>query len=191
MRAGPLIRLAGGMPDREDGDERGKGRERRRHQHERAAASRHADQNDRGRKSPLPEGRMLGDHLVFPILLTKDLNVSRAFYHGTLGLEVAREDPDRIMFRCGGGSLLALSLSTTGTRDAQTQIAWRVPDLKAELADLRRRGVKIEEYDAPDPKTTDGIADMGFAWAAWFIDPSQNVLGIIQPKVSGVSEVSG
>jgi len=108
---------------------------------------------------------MLGDHLVFPILLTKDLNVSRAFYHDTLGLEVAREGADRIMFRCGAGSLLTLSLST-----------------KAELADLRARGVRIQEYDAPDPKTTDGIADMGFAWAAWFVDPSNNVLGIIQPK---------
>ena len=40
----------------------------------------------------------------------------------------------------------------------------------------------IEEYDAPDPKTVDGIADMGFAWAAWIIDPHRNVLGIIQPK---------
>ena len=128
---------------------------------------------------------MLGDHLVFPILLTKDLSLSRAFYHDRLGLEVAREDADRVMFRCGSGSLLALSLSTTGTADIQTQAAWRVPDLKAELADLRARGVRIEEYDAPDPKTTDGVADMGFAWAAWFLDPSGNVLGVIQPK--GVS----
>ena len=69
---------------------------------------------------------MLGDHLVFPILLTKDLEVSRAFYHGTLGLEVAREGADRIMFRCGGGSLLTLSLSTTGTADTQTQAAQRI-----------------------------------------------------------------
>jgi catechol 2,3-dioxygenase-like lactoylglutathione lyase family enzyme len=125
---------------------------------------------------------MLGDHPVFPIVLSTDLAVSRAFYHDTLGLEVAREDPDRIMFKCGGGSLLAVSHSTTGTRDTQTQLAWRVPDLRAELADLRARGVPIQEYDAPDPKTVDGIADMGFAWAAWIVDPHHNVLGIIEPK---------
>src|SRR5438552_10770405 len=128
---------------------------------------------------------MLGDHLVFPIVLSTDLAVSRAFYEGVLGLEVAREDPDRIMFRCGAGSLLAVSLSTVGTNDTQTQLAWRVPDLKAELADLRARGVPIQEYDLPDPKTEDGIADMGFAWAAWIIDPSRNVLGIMQPKHPG------
>ena len=49
-------------------------------------------------------------------------------------------------------------------------------------ADLRARGVRIEEYTAPDPVTTDGVADMGHSWAAWFIDPSGNVLAIVQPK---------
>jgi len=127
---------------------------------------------------------MLGDHLVFPILLSTDLAVSRAFYHDTLGLDIVREDDERIMFRCGGGSLLTVSLSTTGTADTQTQVAWRVPDLAVELADLRARGVRIEEYDASDPKTENGIADMGFAWAAWFLDPSRNVLSIIQPKTA-------
>jgi catechol 2,3-dioxygenase-like lactoylglutathione lyase family enzyme len=128
---------------------------------------------------------MLGDHLVFPILLSMDLAASRAFYHDTLGLDIVREDDERIMFRCGGGSLLTVTLSTTGTADTQTQLAWRVADLRAELADLRARGVPIQEYDLPDPKTEAGIADMGFAWAAWIVDPSRNVLGIIQPKGPG------
>jgi catechol 2,3-dioxygenase-like lactoylglutathione lyase family enzyme len=126
---------------------------------------------------------MLGDHLVFPILLSKDLGKSREFYHDTLGLEILRQDEERIIFRCGSGSQLSVTLSTTGTADTQTQLAWRVPDLRAELADLRARGVAIEAYDAPDPKTdADGIADMGFAWSAWILDPSRNALAIIQPK---------
>lgn len=126
---------------------------------------------------------MLGDHLVFPILLSKDLARSRAFYHDTLGLEILRQDEERIIFRCGAGSQLSVTQSTVGTADSQTQLAWRVPDLHAELEDLRARGVRIEAYDEPDPKTdADGIADMGFAWAAWIIDPSGNALAIIQPK---------
>ena len=133
---------------------------------------------------------MLGDHLVFPILLSKDLAKSRAFYHDTLGLEILREDEERIIFRCGGGSQLTVTRSTTGTADIQTQLAWRVPDIRAELADLRARGVRIEEYDAPDPKTEDGIADMGFAWAAWFLDPSRNVLAVIQPKAPPAAATS-
>ena len=62
---------------------------------------------------------MLGDHVVFPILLSKDLAASRAFYHDTLGLEILREDEERIMFRCGGGSLISVTLSTIGTADIQ------------------------------------------------------------------------
>jgi catechol 2,3-dioxygenase-like lactoylglutathione lyase family enzyme len=125
---------------------------------------------------------MLGDHPVFPILLSTDMAASRAFYHDTLGLDILHEEPDRMVFRCGGGSQFSVSLSTTGTVDTQTQLAWRVPDLRAELSDLRARGVPIQAYEWPDPKTEDGIADMGFAWSAWIIDPSRNVLGIIQLK---------
>jgi catechol-2,3-dioxygenase len=125
---------------------------------------------------------MLSDHPVFPILLSTDMAASRAFYHETLGLEILSEDEERIVLRCGGGTGLLISRSTTGTTDTQTQVAWRVPDLRAALADLRARGVRIEEYMAPDPVTVDGIADMGHSWAAWFSDPSRNVLSVIQPK---------
>ena len=126
---------------------------------------------------------VLSDHTVFPILLSKDLDASREFYRDLLGLEILREDPgDRIVFRCGNGSQVAVTLSTTGTADTQTQLAWRVPDIHAAVAELRERGVRIEEYQAPDPVTDDGIADMGHSWAAWFIDPSRNVLAVVQPK---------
>ena len=126
---------------------------------------------------------MLSQFPVFPILLSTDLDASRTFYRDILGLEVIREDDgDRIVFRCGGGTQLVLTHSTVGSRDTQTQMAWRVPDLPAALADLRARGVRIEEYTAPDPVTRDGIADMGHSWAAWFIDPSGNVLAVVQPK---------
>ena len=126
---------------------------------------------------------MLSDSPVFPILLSTDLEASRAFYHDTLGLPILRADAgDRIVFGSGGGTQLAVTLSTIGTHDTQTQMAWRVPDIRAAIADLRSRGVPIEEYAAPDPVTVDGVADMGHSWAAWFIDPSRNVLAVVQPK---------
>jgi catechol 2,3-dioxygenase-like lactoylglutathione lyase family enzyme len=129
------------------------------------------------------EGLMLSEYPVFPILLSTDLDATRAFYRDILGLEIAREDRgDRIVFRCGGGTQLVVTLSTTGTADTQTQMAWRVSDIHLALADLRARGVGIEEYTAPDPVTVDGVADMGHSWAAWFMDPSRNVLAIVQPK---------
>jgi catechol 2,3-dioxygenase-like lactoylglutathione lyase family enzyme len=126
---------------------------------------------------------VLNDHPVFPILLSKDLDATRAFYRDVLGLEILREDPgDRIVFRTGGGTQIAVTLSTTGTSDTQTQMAWRVPDIRAAVAELRGLGVRIEDYAAPDPVTDDGVADMGHSWAAWFLDPSGNVLAVVQPK---------
>ena len=126
---------------------------------------------------------VLSEHLVFPILLSRDLDATRRFYRDTLGLEIIREDEDdRIVFRCGGGTQLVVTKSTVGTADPQTQLAWRVPDIRAAIAELRSRGVTIEEYDAPDPVTIDGVADMGHSWAAWFIDPSENVLAVVEPK---------
>jgi catechol 2,3-dioxygenase-like lactoylglutathione lyase family enzyme len=125
---------------------------------------------------------LLGDHPIHPVLLAKDLAAAREFYHDRLGLEILTENEAAIVFRCGAGTHLDVTKSTTGTADTQTQASWEVPDLRAEVAELRSRGVKVEDYDMPGLKTEDGIADIGFAWAAWIIDPGKNALGILQLK---------
>jgi catechol 2,3-dioxygenase-like lactoylglutathione lyase family enzyme len=125
---------------------------------------------------------MLGAHPIHPVLLATDLAAARAFYHDQLGLEILNESEAAIVFRCGGGTQLAVTKSTTGTADTQTQASWLVTDLRGEVAELRARGVKVEDYDLPGLKTQDGIADIGFAWAAWITDPGKNALGILQVK---------
>jgi catechol 2,3-dioxygenase-like lactoylglutathione lyase family enzyme len=125
---------------------------------------------------------MLADFPAIPILLSTDMAASKHFFQETLGLPLLDETEERMVFKCGGDTRLIISRSTVGTSDTQTQMVWRVPDIHAAVADLRARGVRIEEYTAPDPVTTDGIADMGHSWAAWFVDPSGNVLSVIEPK---------
>jgi catechol 2,3-dioxygenase-like lactoylglutathione lyase family enzyme len=125
---------------------------------------------------------MLGDHPVHPVLLATDLAAARDFYHDRLGLEILSENEAAIVFRCGGGTELDVTKSTTGTADTQTQVSWQVQDVRAEVAELRSRGVKVEDYDMPGLQTQDGIADLGFAWAAWIVDPGKNALGILQLK---------
>jgi len=123
---------------------------------------------------------MLGDHPVDVMLLATDLAVARKFYAGTLGLEVLLETEQFLTFRCGGDSRMVVTKSTTGTADAATKASWRVADLAAEVAQLRARGVDIQ--DLPELGTTGGIADIGFALAAWFTDPHRNSLGLLQLK---------
>jgi catechol-2,3-dioxygenase len=125
---------------------------------------------------------MLGDHPISPVLLAKDLAAAREFYHDRLGLEILRDGDDEIVLGCGRGTQLAVTRSTVGTADEQTQAGWYVTDIRAEVAELRERGVKVEEYDLPGLKTEDGIADVGFAWMAWIVDPGGNALGIVQIK---------
>ncbi|HEU4896146.1 MAG TPA: VOC family protein [Actinomycetota bacterium] len=125
---------------------------------------------------------MLGDHPIHPVLLATDLAAARDFYHDQLGLEILSESEAAITFRCGGGTQLSVTKSTTGTADTQTQASWYVSDVRAEVAELRSRAVKVEDYDLPGLQTHDGIADIGFAWAAWIIDPGKNALGILQVK---------
>jgi hypothetical protein len=100
----------------------------------------------------------------------------------SFGLEILTENENAIVFRCGGGTHLDVTKSTVGTADEQTQASWQVSDIRAEVAELRARGVKVEDYDLPGLTTEDGIADIGFAWAAWVIDPGKNALGILQLK---------
>jgi catechol 2,3-dioxygenase-like lactoylglutathione lyase family enzyme len=125
---------------------------------------------------------VLGDHPIHPVLLATDLAAAREFYHDRLGLEILEENEAAIVLRCGGGTQLDVTKSTTGTADTQTQVSWQVEDVRAEVAELRSRGVKVEDYDMPGLKTEDGIADLGFAWAAWIVDPGKNALGILQLK---------
>jgi catechol-2,3-dioxygenase len=125
---------------------------------------------------------MLGEHPIDVVLLATDLESSKEFYGGKLGLEILNEGEEEITYKCGGDSRLAVTKSTTGTADEQTQAGWRVDDLAAELAELRARGVEIQEYDMPGLKTTDGVADLGFALVAWIVDPHRNALAIQQLK---------
>jgi catechol 2,3-dioxygenase-like lactoylglutathione lyase family enzyme len=116
---------------------------------------------------------MLGDYPIDVVLLAPDLEASKDFFAKKVGLEIVNYSPNAVTFKCGGDSHLAVSKSTVGTKDDQTQAAFRVRDVRADVAELRRRGVKIEDYDMPGLKTVDGIADIGFAWMAWFIDPAR------------------
>ena len=136
---------------------------------------------------------MLGRYPVDVMLLATDLGVASSFYGDVLGLEVLVEDEQFLTFGCGGDSRLVVTKSTTGTREAVTKASWRVDDLAGEVAWLRARGVQLQ--DLPELGTVDGIADIGFALAAWFVDPHDNWIGLLQLKDHGmqadVSDVPG
>jgi catechol 2,3-dioxygenase-like lactoylglutathione lyase family enzyme len=121
---------------------------------------------------------MLGESPIDVMLLATDLAAAREFYAEKLGLEILIENEQFYTFRCGGDSRLVVSASAAGTADAQTQASWRVSDIVAEVAQLRARGIEV--LDLPDMNTVDGVANIGFALAAWFVDPFKNSIGLLE-----------
>ena len=125
---------------------------------------------------------MLGEHPIDVMLTATDLGPVKQFYRDLVGLEVLIDSDDFVTFRCGGDSRLVVTRSSTPSGDPQTKASWRVADIAAEVAELSDRGVVVVDYDEPGLRTIGGVADIGFALAAWFVDPGGNTIGLLQFK---------
>src|ERR1700736_3180315 len=120
-----------------------------------------------------------------PVLETtipvQDLERARSFYAEKLGLIPTSEGKIGLRFRLADGGRFRLFRSGGKASGTHTQMAMMVDDVVAVVNELRSRGVKFEDYDSPGLKTKDGIADVGYARAAWFKDSEGNLIGISQP----------
>jgi catechol-2,3-dioxygenase len=125
---------------------------------------------------------MLMEHPIDVMLTAPDLGAVKRFYGDGVGLEVLIESDDFVTFRCGGDSRLVFTRTSTPSTEQTTRASWRVDDVTAEVAELRARGVAVADYDEPGLRTVDGVADVGFALSAWFVDPGGNTIGLLQFK---------
>jgi catechol-2,3-dioxygenase len=125
---------------------------------------------------------MLGEHPIDVMLTATELGAVRQFYGDRIGLEVLIENKDFVTFRCGGDSRLVVTRTSAPSGEQQTKASWRVADVAAEVVELRARGINVADYDEPGLKTVDGVADVGFALSAWFVDPGGNTIGLLQFK---------
>jgi catechol 2,3-dioxygenase-like lactoylglutathione lyase family enzyme len=125
---------------------------------------------------------MLSSFAVRPTLPAQDLERAKTFYGETLGLTAWGETMGGCYFECGHGSRLRLFRSKGKPSGEHSQMGFLVDDLKAEVADLKGRGVVFEEYDFPGLTTEDSIADMGDEFGAWFKDSEGNLVALGQLK---------
>ena len=110
---------------------------------------------------------MLPNSPMYAYIPARDVARARQFYEGKLGFKARAE--------IEGG---------VGTSRA-SQAFWAVDDIEREVADLKQRGVKFEDYDMPGMKTRDGIfTDSSGGKAAWFKDTEGNILAVIQERKS-------
>jgi catechol 2,3-dioxygenase-like lactoylglutathione lyase family enzyme len=109
----------------------------------------------------------------------KDLDRTRRFYEDVLGAQAVMEDPGGIIYRSGDSYFSLYPTDFAGTAQ-HTLDAFMVRDVEATVAELRGKGVTIEDYDLPGVKTVNGIAELGGTRGAWFKDPEGNILSVVQ-----------
>ena len=123
---------------------------------------------------------MLQDSPVIPYIPVSDLARARKFYEDVVGFKPSEEVNGGIVYRCGGGTEIFMYASGGAGTSKASQAFWQVKDIKAEMAELRSRGLTFEHYDFPGMKMEDDIATGGGAMAAWFKDSEGNTMAIIQ-----------
>jgi catechol 2,3-dioxygenase-like lactoylglutathione lyase family enzyme len=123
---------------------------------------------------------MLQTARIVAYIPVSDLDRARKFYEQTLGLKPKETDVAGVLYECGEGSRFFMYPSAgAGTSKASTAF-WTVPDVEAEVAELKAKGVVFEEYDHPGFKTVNSIATGGGAKSAWFKDTEGNILAVSQ-----------
>jgi len=122
---------------------------------------------------------MLTESSVVTILLVRDADKAMTFYRDTLGLKHEMTLGGQEVFAAGGGGL-ALMPDPDWKPTGRTELSFEVDDITSEIKELESRGVRFADYDLPDLKTVDHIAELDGHRAAWFEDQDGNVLCLHQ-----------
>jgi len=117
---------------------------------------------------------------VMAFAAVHDLDVSRAFYEGKLGLHVVSQDKLALMLNCEG-ILIRLQKIPDHQAVKYTVLGWEVSDIRATLARVEAAGVKCEHYDFMKFQDKAGVATFPNGdMVAWFKDPDGNVFSLAQ-----------
>jgi predicted enzyme related to lactoylglutathione lyase len=121
---------------------------------------------------------MLRNAPIHAYIPASNIKRARKFYEEIVGLQPREEYAGGVIYECGGAGVFMYLTPNAGTSKA-SQAFWQVNDVEAEVAELKARGVKFEEYDMPGV-TMDSIATGGGAKTAWFKDTEGNILAVSQ-----------
>lgn len=123
---------------------------------------------------------MLQQSPMYAYLPARDVARAREFYEGKLGFKPAREIAGGVMYEFGERTACFLYPTPNAGTSKASQAFWQVDDVEREVAELKARGVRFEEYDMPGLKTRNSIASAGGAKTAWFKDTEGNILALVQ-----------
>ena len=128
------------------------------------------------------------DLKAFSSFSVDDMGKAKKFYGETLGLKV-KEIPEGLeLHLAGGGVPVFVYPSDDYHAPDHTVLNFMVDDIDQAVDDLKKRGIEIQHYDEPGMKTdSKGVmrnkeGNMGPKAIAWFKDPADHILSVIQQK---------
>lgn len=127
---------------------------------------------------------MFKNSIAFTSFSVDDMNKAKKFYGETLGLEL-KEMPEGLQLQLAGGGRVFIYKSDDYHAPEHTVLNFIVDNIEQTISDLEQRGVRMEHYDLPGIKTDKkGIfrGPSGPRAIAWFKDPADHILSVLQEK---------
>src|SRR5712672_2853819 len=113
---------------------------------------------------------MLNKSKTISFVATKNPARAQTFYESTLGLLLVSDDPFALVFDANGTMLRVQKVQAL--QPAQhTVLGWEVQDIRAEVEQLTKRGVRLERFEGLDQDDLGVWASPSGGKVAWFKDP--------------------
>ena len=110
-----------------------------------------------------------------------DIALAKEFYSQTLGLAVAETTMGQLVLNLAGGGNVLVYGKENHVPATYTVLNFPVKDLKAAMQELRNKGLQFIIYKEDGFETDDeGVFHGGGPEIAWFKDPSDNILSVLQ-----------
>jgi hypothetical protein len=123
---------------------------------------------------------MLKESKAFSGFSANDIPKVKEFYAKTLGVDVS-ESHGMLTLRLAGGTNVLIYPKPNHVPASFTVLNFPVKDVDLAVDELKKRGVRFEQYDLPNLKTDEkGIMRGNGPTIAWFKDPAGNILSVIE-----------
>lgn len=123
---------------------------------------------------------MLSDYPAVATIPATDMERAKKWYLEKLGFEPVVDTPEYVEFNAGSGTRFTLFPTRAASGAGHTVLSFEVDNVDKVVEELKGRGVVFEEYDMPDFKTVNGIAEVEGFKGGWFKDSEDNVIAVGQ-----------
>jgi len=124
---------------------------------------------------------MLKDSRAFSGFSVDDIAKAKMFYGERLGLQVS-ESNGMLTLRLAGDTAVLIYPKPNHTAATFTILNFPVDDIEKAVDQLSNVGVRFERYEGNMKTDAKGIFRGGGPLIAWFKDPAENILSVLQEK---------